>query len=129
MGRSQQQPGRIGLPQNVNGVAPLATFALLASTGSVLQPVDRVGLGYSFNLSTPWERLGIETVTEIRGQTVPIGQKPRLHALNHQVYILVVGVVRLVPAVVSRQVMPWSRAVRERAFTVDQQDDELCFVA
>ena len=97
--------------QDVEGVAPLAIFSLLASTGCVLQPVEHVGLRYILNFSASRERIAIETVTEICGQTAPIGQKPRLRALNHQVYVLVLGVVRPLP---SRRDSPSNVMVRTR---------------
>ena len=71
----------------------------------------------------------IEAAAEVCGQAVLVGQEPSLHALDHQVGMFVRCIMRPVPTVARLQVKPRSVAIRDRTFTVDEQDDELLFFA
>jgi len=55
-------------------------------------------------------------------QGLRIGDEPRLHALDHQVGVIVIGTVGLPAVVAGRQMLPGAVALIDRAFAVDQQD-------
>ncbi len=74
----------------------------------------------------PWS----EAVAEDSGERFGVGQKPRLHALHHEVRLLVRGSFRPVPPVALSipQVRPWVGAFRNRTLAVDEKHEE-CVVA
>ena len=125
MSRRDHYLGRINSLQDVKRMAPFSVLALLGLARGALQSFEHVVLGDILDFWAAKQRIAIESLTEVCGQTILVGQESRLLALNHKVSVFVRGVVRLLPTVTLSQVKPRFRSVRNRAFAVNQQDDEL----
>ena len=73
MWRSNYYVGRINSFQNIKRVASLPVSALLGLACGILQPFEHIVLSLVFDVSAAGERIAIEAVTEVCGQTVPVG--------------------------------------------------------
>ena len=72
-------------------------------------------------LRSTGEGVVAEAIAEVSGQCGPVGQEPRLHALDHQVNVVVVCAGRLVPTVTILQVPPRSGVLCDGPFAVNEQ--------
>ena len=110
--------------KNRERVAALSVRALESGiAGRGVQSAFKVLLRDFLNVCSTGEGVVAEAIAEVSGQCGPIGQEPRLHALDHQVNVVVVCAVRLVPTVTILQVPPRSGVLCDWPFAVNEQHD------
>ena len=112
--------------ENRERISALAVRALGSGiAGSGVQSAFKVLLRDLLDIRSTGKRVVTEAIAEVSGQCGTVSQKPRLHALDHQVDVVVGGTGRPVPAVTILQVPPRSGSRRDRPFAVNEQHDRI----
>jgi len=94
--------------------------ALRCVASRLIDAVENICLGDRLHRRIAWQGRFAKTVAEVPGERQAVCQEPRLHALDHQMALLVAGTLGTNPAVSLVEVVPRSGR-RHRSLCIYQQ--------
>ena len=98
----------------------LRVSTLRRAANRLIEPVENIRFGNRLHRGVPWQRRLAKAIAKIPGQRRAVCQEPRLHALDHQMALLVAGTLGTNPAVSLVEVVPRSGR-RHRSLCIHQQ--------
>ena len=117
---------RVDSTQNGEGVASLVVLALgpTIARGALHAPFQ-ICLGHTLCFRALRKRIRIEPRAKVLSQSASVGQKPSLHALDHEMGVIPARAIGAMPAVALTQVAPRVRIHCNRPFAIHQKHHKI----
>jgi len=96
----------------------VSTFRRVANR--LIEPAENIRFGDRLHRGVPWQSRLAKAIAKVPGERRAVCQEPRLHALDHQMALLVAGTLGTNPAVSLAEVVPRSGR-RHRSLCIHQQ--------